>query len=112
MVYNVDTEFCYIWVNKRNTPPETPTVTGPTTGFTEIQYTFIMQAIDADEDSLQYVVDWGDGNTTTTRFHPSGTVLGINHTWVFPGTYAVKVTVFDDEPTSASRIHSITIENK
>ena len=79
-----------------NQPPNVPTITGPTTGpaGTECEYAF--NAEDPDDDDVKYHIDWGDDNSETTAFSPSGTNVWAKHTWSEKGTYIIKATAEDN----------------
>jgi len=81
------------WVNH---VPNTPTITGPTSGTVGTTYTYSVQGTDPDGQYLKYTVDWDDGSTyTTPTSYPSGTAVSVSHTWSKPGTYYVKVRSID-----------------
>jgi hypothetical protein len=73
-----------------NSSPTTPSVpSGPASGFTQTGYGFSSTASDPDNDTLQYIFDWGDGvisgwgNSTQS------------HTWSNTGNYCVKARAMD-----------------
>jgi hypothetical protein len=51
---------------------------------------------DPDDDSLQYIFNWGDGETTTTSYYPSGTPTTQMHSWNAPGHYIITVKASDN----------------
>jgi hypothetical protein len=79
-----------------NDAPDTPTVTGPTTGAPGKAYLYKMQTTDVNGDDVYYFIDWGDG-TTTDWIGPynSGVVASTTHSWSEKGTYNVKVKAKD-----------------
>jgi hypothetical protein len=79
-----------------NSQPNTPpTPSGPTSGYTGVSYTYSTSTTDPEGDSVRYQFDWGDGSTTTTDWHPSGTQVSASHSWSSPGTYYVRVRAQD-----------------
>jgi PKD repeat protein len=50
---------------------------------------------------VKWFWDFGDG-TTSTEQHP-------NHTYPFPGTYTVKITVENSVGLKAMRTHKVTV---
>ena len=42
-----------------NSPPDTPTIEGPTSGEAGKEYEYRFSAIDVDSDDLYYCIDWG-----------------------------------------------------
>jgi len=92
--YYVD-EIVAARIEEENEPPDTPEITGPTSGSagTECEYAF--NAEDLDGDDVRYHIDWGDDNSETTAFSPSGTDMWVKHTWSEKGTYIIKATAED-----------------
>jgi parallel beta-helix repeat protein len=79
-----------------NTPPNTPTINGPTTGDVSTAYTYSFTSTDPDNNNLQYVIDWGDGSAkTTSPFGASGDSYTASHTWAASGIYSIKVYAED-----------------
>ena len=89
-------------ITSNNTPPLVPVVTGPTNGTRNVVYTYSFLAFDADNDTLEYRVDWGDEVSSIERsgFLPAGVGFSVNHSWVSAGRYLVGVTVDDNESES------------
>jgi carboxypeptidase T len=79
-----------------NEPPYTPTITGPTDGFTGEQYEYRFSTNDPENDSIEYFIDWGDG-TSTLWLGPfeSGQEATASHQWSSPSTFQVKVKAKD-----------------
>jgi hypothetical protein len=70
----------------------TPSLSGPTTGYTGISYEFNASSIDPSGHDIRYIFDWGDGSPQTwTNYHPSNTTVYANHTWTSEGIYSVTV---------------------
>ena len=79
-----------------NSSPTTPSVpSGPASGFIQTGYGFSSTASDPDNDTLQYIFDWGDGvisgwgNSTQS------------HTWSNTGNYCVKARARDTFGTTS-----------
>jgi hypothetical protein len=89
-------EILEIPLDRLNAPPNTPTITGNTTGVTGKQYEYKFSTDDPDNDCIEYVVDWGDG-TQTSWLGPfeSGQKVTASHQWNESGTYLVKVKARD-----------------
>jgi hypothetical protein len=79
-----------------NNPPETPTITGPTSGTAGKTYTYTFSSTDPDEDNIYYCVNWSD-NTGEVCIGPfaSGEVVTTTHTWPEKGTYVINVKARD-----------------
>ncbi len=95
-----DTDSVYVTISKPNNPPSEPAVNGPTNGSRNISYCFRAVSIDADNDTLQYVFNWGDGTENTTDFIANGTLAVMNHSWAKPGKYSISVTAYDNNTYS------------
>ncbi|HHH84009.1 MAG TPA: hypothetical protein ENL29_00905 [Thermoplasmatales archaeon] len=83
--------------NPPNSPPNKPTKPeGPTEGKVKETLHFNTVTTDPDGDSLEYLIDWGDG-TNTGWLGPitSGTPFQNFHAWDEPGTYEVKAKARD-----------------
>jgi hypothetical protein len=75
--------------------PETPTIHGPTSGKTRIEYKYTLKAIDPDGDFVKFIIDWGDENIETTDYYPSGTNVIVKHTWSYNKIFTINVTALD-----------------
>ena len=91
-------------------PPNIPsTPSGPTSGFTDVSYSYSTSTTDPDGDKVQYTFDWGDTTTTTTGFFVSGTTVTTTHIWTSAGIYAVKVKATDSFGISSSWSGALTV---
>lgn len=107
-VYNVTVEARDIWgaesprsepltvVVTDNTPPNTPTITGPTQIRPFITYTYTLVGTDNQSQNLTYFIDWDDNNTGTGigPYH-SGETFTLSHRWKTRGTYHIKTRTTD-----------------
>ena len=94
-----------------NIPPEKPTVTGTHEGNITTTYEFTFMSTDADNDTIQYTIDWGDGSDIeTTDFVPNGTQVTLTHIWSVAGNYTIKVTAFDNDTLSEIAEYLFSIE--
>ncbi len=84
----------------QNSPPTTPVVTGPTSGFTKTDYTYTFQSTDPDSDTIRYGIDW-DGNGSIDEYAPalgyvsSGTSGSAVHSWNSSNTQTFKALAQD-----------------
>jgi hypothetical protein len=78
-----------------NQPPSAPTITGPTSGKTNTEYSFNFVSTDPEDDAVMYNVDWGDGDTDWTEYGDSGTEVTLKHTWTSQGTFTIKAQAID-----------------
>ena len=74
-----------------NSPPEEPTISGPTSGEFGEEYTYEISAVDPDDNDLYYYIDWGNGTIETKGPYTSGNTLKVKHTWIERGKYTIKV---------------------
>ncbi|HHO57287.1 MAG TPA: hypothetical protein ENJ70_01895, partial [Thermoplasmatales archaeon] len=97
-IYGATGEDCVnVTYNPPNTPPNKPsTPEGPTEGKVKETLHFNTVTTDPDGDSLEYLIDWGDG-TNTGWLGPitSGTPFETFHAWDEPRTYEVKAKARD-----------------
>ncbi len=83
-----------------------PTITSgsatPTTGVPPLSVAFTVAATDADNDTLTYAWDFGDGSAASTQQNPT-------HSYATAGSYTAKVTVSDGKGGTASRSFPINV---
>ena len=80
-----------------NIPPEKPELPdGPTTGGTQVEYTYSTYTTDIDGNELYYLFDWGDG-TDSGWLGPyeSEEICTASHKWVGARVYQIKVKARD-----------------
>ena len=81
--------------------PDTPTITGPTSGKVGNSYTYSASTTDPDGDNVYYLFDWDDGNDSGWKGpYMSGETCKVSHIWGAQGTYSIKVKAkdeYDDE---------------
>jgi hypothetical protein len=79
-----------------NQPPNAPNIHGPTTGSAGTEYKYAFNAEDPDDDDIRYHIDWGDNNSETTAFVPSGEKVWTKYNWSEEGTYIINATAEDN----------------
>lgn len=81
-----------------NDPPNRPSAPdGPPFGHYQKSQTFTTSTTDPEGDLLYYRFDWDDG--TLSKWvgpYESGQTAAASHTWLFQGTYAIKVQARDE----------------
>jgi len=92
----IDTAKITMVISTGNHPPSKPTLKGFSTGNKFKSYEFTAVSFDLDNDSIQYVFDWGDGNKSTTKFYQSGESVIQAHNWSKHGVYQITVTAYDN----------------
>ena len=78
-----------------NPPPTDPDITGPSRGVPDVVYDFTFVSTDPDNNTIRYVVDWGDGTTKKTGFYASGEEVTLNHSWTSEKEYIIKARAYD-----------------
>jgi hypothetical protein len=84
-----------IVVTGENNPPLAPEIDGPDKGIPDTEYTYVLNAIDPEDDDVRYHIDWDDGDTEITSYSSSGTDLSVSHNWSEEGTYTITVQAED-----------------
>ena len=82
-----------------NDPPYTPSKSnGPTTGYTNIPYTYSTGTTDPNDDQVSYGWDWNGNDIVDewTTMHASGIMVNVFHAWDSAGVYSVKVKSKDE----------------
>lgn len=98
-----------------NNPPATPTITGATSGNSNVSYPFNFTASDGDGDTLRYGIDW-DNNGSVDEWAPgsghvpSGTQQSSSRSWASNGTFTFQVLAQDfNGANSGWATHSIAL---
>jgi hypothetical protein len=76
----------------------TPSVSGPTSGYTNTAYQFSASATDPYDYQLWYTFNWGDGSDPTVTNYP----IDVSHTWTSAGPYTITVTAQSQNGVSSS----------
>lgn len=94
-----------------NRLPSDPVIDGIRMGSKNIEYVYNATSLDPDNDTVRYVFDWTDGNTSVTGMLPSGIAGTKNHTWINSGTYIIQVYAEDvNNATSGVSIMAVWID--
>jgi hypothetical protein len=78
-----------------NTPPDKPTITGPTTGKTGVPLEFTIVSSDPDNQDVYYDIFWGNAGSGDVGPFPSGEEQVFEHTWKINGKFTIKVKAMD-----------------
>jgi hypothetical protein len=99
-----------------NSPPNPPTITGPTTGNPNVSYGFTVTATDSDNDQIYYQVDWNNDGVSDQRLPSSGLVnsgtgQSANYSWATDGAKTFKARTVDSAGNLSATwtSHTITI---
>jgi outer membrane protein assembly factor BamB len=98
---NTSSDTIWIYIQETNSPPNTPTIDGPTSGKVDTSCEYTFSAIDPDGNDVYFYIEWGDG--TDSRWigpYNSGEKITKSHKWSEQGNYTIKAKakdVFDEE---------------
>jgi len=92
-----DTDTIQVIISEQNNPPTIPQIDGPKTGKQNIEYNFTVFSTDPDNDSIQYVFNWGDEQTNETDFVANGTMYTEKHKWISSGVYKISIYTVDSK---------------
>lgn len=93
-----------------NTPPEKPTLNGPSTGIEGEELTFSAMTTDFDGDNLYYKFNWGDGNLSNWLGpYESGETMETTNDWSEVGEYDVIVQAKDTNNSNGDWSDPLTI---
>ena len=106
---DTDTDSTTVNIVEPTYPPEDPTISGPSEGEINISYNFTVVSTDKDNDTIQYTIEWGDGEDITTDFLSNGTTKKLSHAWSSAGDYTITVKAYDNDTYSGTISHTITI---
>lgn len=87
------TEETIVEVEQQNDIPVINSLTGPTEPIPASLFTAEFQAEVTDDNLVQAVWDWGDGETTMDN--DPGNIINASHTFMQPGIYTVTLTITD-----------------
>jgi hypothetical protein len=76
-------------------PPAAPTINGPASGLVNLEFSYTFTSTDPDNDQVQFVIDWGDGNGDTTGLVASGAQATAKHTWTTVDNFTLKAKAKD-----------------
>lgn len=99
--FNVDVDDIKVFEVTSNTPPIVNLNMNPSSGVVPATIAFSTTAYDSDGIISVYRWEFGDGSESRES-NPS-------HTYLSPGTYTVKLTVFDDNQVPSSTTKTLTV---
>ena len=86
-------------ISSDNNPPNKPIIVGPISGKIGEYYNFTFSSVDLNGDSIQFYIEWGDGNEWT-EFIESGEEITLSHIWEDNNNYIIRAKakdIFDAE---------------
>lgn len=95
-----------------NIPPVKPIVSGKTKIFVNSQELFSFYSEDTDGDKFYFVIDWGDGNISSTTYVSSSSTesLAVAHVYQSTGVYHIKAKAVDDKDNSSEWSEDFIVE--
>ena len=105
-----DTDTVTVQITATNYPPTQPVINGTTRGTKNKTYAFTVSSTDADNDSIQYNITWGDGTENTSVLLPNGTIASFSHSWASAGKYHIAVTASDTTAISKDTTFTVFID--
>ena len=100
-----------IVIKTLNTPPSKPVITGPKKLEKNNEYTYLIKSIDLDNDSIQYLIDWGDNTTNKSEYLTNNSTYQIKHTWISAGEYIISVVATDNKTISESTSLTVLVDS-
>ncbi len=97
-----------------NTPPNAPTISGPTTGYPNTSYTYTFTATDPQGDQIRYGIDWNMDGTAEewlpagVSYVNSGTSRSTSYSWTTTGEKTFRALT-QDYPGSNSGWTNYTV---
>ncbi len=81
-----------------NSPPETPTITGPSDGKKEVEYAYSITTSDLQGQQVHYFIEWGDDSDSGwIGPYESGELISATHTWSSTGDFTIRVKAKDTQ---------------
>ncbi len=81
-----------------NSPPETPTITGPSDGKKEVEYTYNITSSDLQGQQVYFFIEWGDDSDSGwIGPYDSGETITAAHTWSSTGDFTIRVKAKDTQ---------------
>ncbi len=83
--------------DSENSPPDAPSITGPSSGKKGQEYIYTFAAADPDGDKVYYQVEWGGGcpGIEWRGPYPSGEPMTFSNTWQTVGIYVIRARAMD-----------------
>ena len=97
-----------------NTPPDKPTITGPSSAGDGDTLTFRVTVTDPEGDNVEFKLDYGDGTTAewTAVSYSSGMTISRKYAYPDTGSYEVKVMARDEEELESEWSDPLTVTCK
>jgi C1A family cysteine protease len=97
---NTDNQTMWVYIDKTNHPPKTPSLIGRKNGANGTSYRYTISSTDPDGDDVQYYLNWGDdywfgGALGWIGPFPSGDKITLQKTWPLQGNYTIRVKAMD-----------------
>jgi len=108
---NISSNNTWANIERLNNPPDTPEISGPTSGKVKIEIEYTFSTNDPELDNVFYFVDWGDEtNSGWIGPNASGEEIKIKHKWNTKDRYTIKCKAKDTSGAESNwRFFDITI---
>jgi hypothetical protein len=81
---------------------------GVSSGNTGTTYDYMIESTGVNEDSIRYLINWGDSTNYTTTFYSYGKQVTVSHTWNSEGTFTISA-IAEDENGLKREVNSLEI---
>jgi hypothetical protein len=105
-----DSYTTYVTIKDKDYLLEKPVIYGPNLGVINTLFDFKIKSTYNDSDYLQYLIEWGDGESIITDSYLSGSSIKQSYIWNTPGRYNIKVKALNNNSESEYTSHVILID--
>jgi PKD repeat protein len=106
---DLDITYAYITTTP-NDPPTQPILNGTLKGSINVFYNYTIFSTDIENNTIQYVLDWGDQtNITSSNLQPNGTIFTANHSWIYPGIYTLTGYAIDENNVVSKKAELVVL---
>jgi hypothetical protein len=105
------TDNIIIQIKTFNIPPSKPVITGPHKLQKNNLYNFLIKSNDMDNDSIQYIINWGDKTTNKSKYLTNNSIYQIKHKWISAGEYLISVITTDNKTISETTILTVLVDS-
>jgi len=92
-----------------NPPPTDPEIDCPSRWPVGVELCINITSWDPDNQTIRYIIDWGDGTINETKFYESGESKEFCHTYEKKGVYIIRVRAIDEYGAESNSEFKIVI---
>lgn len=96
-----DSDLTTVRVERDNHPPVASILSGPHSGHTNTDYYYSIVTEDFNNDTIRYLIEWGDRESQTSAFTANEQILQTKHRWTTPGIYSITVAAQNETDASS-----------